>query len=306
MTLSTTVNKVIRRLKTLPDANLQIRDPLDAACHRLDKKGLLHRYRNNYFPRRNEMIAAVLKEIQTTGQWNEATVDTPLFSKCDERVVEYPFVANEIVQHTKSGKIDVADVGCVLNNPLMAEILKGRVNWTWFFNASIEPPSIRGNVAYLEADIRQTDIYERLQFPLVTCLSTLEHIGMDNTRYGGTRQEFDSPPADPEKFAIQGLETVAKFVRPGGTLIVSVPYGPFEYVQSAYDPGPVIYYVFDRPRIEAMMNSLKEFQVEPHLFKVVPGKGWVRTDLSDSSLLRLGHGISSSGGVAILKGIKRS
>jgi hypothetical protein len=95
----------------------------------------------------------------------------------------------------------------------------------------------------IEADINTYKFTEH--FDLVTCISTLEHIGCDNTRYKQAETRYAHP--------VSMQQAVVKKLREASSrLLVSVPFGMFEdhgwflqYNQEmveALDPTEVGYY----------------------------------------------------------------
>ena len=70
----------------------------------------------------------------------------------------------------------------------------------------------------VRADMRGLP-YREGSFDLVLCVSTLEHAGFDNTRYGLAFQQKD-PGA-----AAGSLREIAKVLDPHGRLLISVPFG---------------------------------------------------------------------------------
>lgn len=72
-------------------------------------------------------------------------------------------------------------------------------------------------VKFIEGDIRKTGLSDR-QFDVVTCISTLEHIGLPG-RYGIIE-------ADPcgERSAMNEMR---RLLKPGGRLILTVPFGQY-------------------------------------------------------------------------------
>jgi hypothetical protein len=142
---------------------------------------------------------------------------------------------------------------------------------------------------------------DNLKFDVVTCLSTLEHVGMNNVRYGGERGLVSSSTSHPEEHAKALLPALWKLTAPGGQLCLSVPFGPFEYLFSPGDPDP-IYYTFDGERLLNLMSALKlpSQAVEIQIFKVVPGKGWDPTDIKDKEILPHAVNCVGAGGVALI------
>ena len=81
-----------------------------------------------------------------------------------------------------------------------------------------------GNIfSYLYGDLRRLEFRDGL-FNRVVCISTLEHIGMDNSRYGGMVEHDPSSWHD----AVGELYRVTK---PGGRLFYTMPHG------AAHDAG---------------------------------------------------------------------
>lgn len=269
--------------------------------------GLLKNPSPEYVRLRKPILARLVRAAWEKRGFDDSIVLDPELANYDERVVEYPYVMGAAAEVSKDGKIQLLDVGCVLNNACIASFIRYNVaEMVWFMNPSIEPLAYKERVTYVLADMREQTLPESLQFPLVTCLSTLEHIGMDNTRYGGTPQEFEGELSRPDKFAIEGLRGFTKHVAPGGRLLVSVPFGAFEYVYKYENPGKPIYYTFNKEMILALKDSLPEFDVEIAIFKVVHGEGWVRTTLDDDeNILRHADNCVAAGAVAFLDCVRK-
>src|SRR5690606_8066719 len=75
-------------------------------------------------------------------------------------------------------------------------------------------------VRYEYADLRALPYRDDL-FDTVICFSTLEHVGMDNSIYGASAHSAE----DPDEEAARALEELDRVLAPGGTLLISVPYG---------------------------------------------------------------------------------
>ena len=271
------------------------------ALHRRVEGGQLKRFPPDYFPRRDAQITRLLDEVAGGHEIGPDFFLRGPLANYDERVVEYPIALKCLLQAAARGSVDVLDVGCVLNHALMREYVSRAARMIWFMNPSLEPSQYEKNVAFLLADMRVHQLPEELKFPLVTCLSTLEHIGMDNTRYGGGPKEFAEPPERPEAFAIEGTRNIAKLVAPGGTLLISVPYGVFEYVYTYGNTNDPIYYSFNAEMLQALEQSLSGFEVSHSIYKVVRNCGWVETDTDDRDFLKYADNCAAAGAIALIK-----
>lgn len=137
--------------------------------------------------------------------------------RLDERVVEYPWV---LARAGAWGPV-VLDAGSTLNVPsLLArpEVASRRLvvcnlvhDWT--------DPS--GRVAYLTSDIRGLALREA-GVDAVVCISTLEHVGLDNAEVYGAGDRYREKGAAGWTAAVAELRRV---LRPGGRLLITAPFG---------------------------------------------------------------------------------
>ena len=75
-------------------------------------------------------------------------------------------------------------------------------------------------VSYVFADLRALPFRDGW-FDTVVSLSTLEHVGMDNAFYG----VGDAPAPDPDAAVAHAARELGRITRPGGRILLSVPYG---------------------------------------------------------------------------------
>jgi SAM-dependent methyltransferase len=133
----------------------------------------------------------------------------------DERVVEYPW----LLSRGLAGR--VLDAGSTLNHPHLLDRVLPSVNSLHIVTLAPEPQSfVDRGVSYVFADLRELPFRERL-YDCVVSLSTVEHVGMDNSQYGGA----SGREGDPAIAAAAALAELNRVLAPEGRLLVTVPYG---------------------------------------------------------------------------------
>lgn len=137
----------------------------------------------------------------------------------DERVVEYPWFLSRINEQTSK----ILDAGSILNYSYI--LSHNKLSSKNITIITLEP---EGNcywqkrVSYIYGDLRELDFKDNC-FDEVVSLSTIEHIGMDNSIYSDNE-------AFQEKKNLDFLKAVSEFKRvtkPGGKVYISVPYGKY-------------------------------------------------------------------------------
>jgi hypothetical protein len=141
--------------------------------------------------------------------------------RLDERIVEYPWLFSRL---KKEGLL--LDAGSVLNFDyiLSNPVFKNRS--VTIFTLAPEGTVNKRNVSYLYGDLRKT-LFRDNTFDDIVCLSTIEHIGMDNTLlYTADPGLKESAPDDYLKVILE----LKRIVKPGGRLYLTVPFGQYEHL----------------------------------------------------------------------------
>lgn len=176
----------------------------------------------------------------------------------DERVVEFAWLLGQGL----SGR--VLDAGSALNHVHVLDRVLPRVEALHI--VTLEPEELaftERRVSYVYADLRDLP-YRDEYFDTVVSLSTVEHIGMDNTLYGVAQPRSEDPTRELE-FAVAELRRVA-----ARRLLLTVPYGERE------DHG--WFRQFDRADVETLLDavggsaSVTVFQYS--------ADGWEQSDLT--------------------------
>jgi SAM-dependent methyltransferase len=136
----------------------------------------------------------------------------------DERVVEYPWA----LAHTHLGR--VLDAGSSLNHEHVLQRFASRCDELHIVTLAAEAEAFpEFGVLYSYADLRDLP-YPEHSFDTVVAISTLEHVGMDTSRYGrpGGRSR------DPDRELERAVSELRRVLTTGGSLLATVPYGQHE------------------------------------------------------------------------------
>lgn len=160
---------------------------------------------------------------------DEAVMDTfrhnaqlpPKFGyRLDERVVEYPWLFSRITSESNS----MLDAGSGLNHEYLQNSAVLKERRVVVFNLSKEIEISRRNISYVYGDLRKTSL-ENDSFDEIVCISTLEHIGMDNSLLYSKDSRLRENAQDDYK---KVLDEFKRLLKPRGKLFITVPYGRYE------------------------------------------------------------------------------
>lgn len=198
----------------------------------------------------------------------------------DERVVEYPWLYRRLGRGAR-----LLDVGGTLNHPLHFGMARTRCEQLLFLNPfRDEGVSDRtAGVRYVRADVRASGL-RPAAFPIVVCLSTLEHVGCDNSRYGAPAGR----EADPAVARDAAMRAMRDLLSPGGRLFLTVPFGRFE------DHGWFVQ--MDAAALEAALAAFRPRHIEVEYF--VYEAGWRGATADGCASARYGEQTRGAGAVA--------
>lgn len=158
-------------------------------------------------------------------------------SLVSERAVEVPFVVSQY-----RGEARVLEIGFANAETRYVEALAA-LEIPLLVGLDLVPgePKREQVFARVVADARH-DVFRGGVFDLVLLISTIEHIGRDNSGYGihGDAGVSEHPDR-------QAIATIARWLRPAGRLLVTVPFGRFE------DHGWLINY--DAAHLDALVAA---------------------------------------------------
>lgn len=178
--------------------------------------------------------------------------------RLDERCVEFPWA----LTHLSCCGQRVLDAGSTLNHSFILDHVAVKDRNLIVYTLSPEWQLKSPNVSYVYGDLRSTVLRDNCVDTAV-CISTLEHVGMDNTMLYSKDSTFqENCPMDYRKV----VRELKRLVVPGGTVMISVPFGRQE------NHGWTLQ--FDRYGIDDIVKTFAGELEELRFYRYLP-QGWI-------------------------------
>lgn len=116
-------------------------------------------------------------------------------------------------------------------------------------------------VSYVFGDLRDLDFRDE-RFDSVACVSTIEHIGMDNTMYA--EDLAIAQRSDPSEFVL-AVKELKRVLKKGGALYISFPFGRYE--------NHGWFQQFDAALVDTLVNAFEPAASYEAIFQYHPD-GW--------------------------------
>lgn len=189
-------------------------------------------------------------------------------SKLDERVVEYPWLFSQL----ESGHLKILDAGSALNFDLTVDkMLELRRDVTIFTLAPESKAFWKKGVSYHFGDLCDTPFRDNY-FDEIISISTLEHVGSDNTLY----VEDESGSKGCQHFTGAAGE-LWRILKPGGHLYITVPYGADETI---YIEESVFMRQFDWQMLNQLLECFPDGDIELNFYRYT-SQGWQLSSQSE-------------------------
>jgi len=193
----------------------------------------------NYFERRERVISEILSNPQLLELFSRLQKLPVGYGRLlDERVVEYPWLFARL----QACRARTLDVGSTLNfDYLLNQPALLQRELTIVTLAPEDRCYWKKRVNYQFCDARQLPFRDG-HFDEVVCLSTIEHIGFDNTRYGAAAVNKQANAFE------DAVREIKRVLRPSGRLFLSVPFGK--------DVDYGWYQQFDAARVDRLVDII--------------------------------------------------
>ena len=176
--------------------------------------------------------------------------------RLDARVVEIPWVLSRV----RPGIL--LDAGSSLNYDYVlksAALADSQITITTL--APESRASWQLGVSYVYGDLRHLDFRDGL-FDTIACISTIEHVGMDNSMYAGDA-DF-ARRGDPAEF-LSAVRELKRVLKPGGVLCITFPFGRYE--------NHGWFQQFDSELVDTLIDGFNPASFKESVFRYEPD-GW--------------------------------
>lgn len=138
----------------------------------------------------------------------------------DERCVEYPWV----IAHLPPQSWRMLDAGSTFNRSYLLDLPEMRARRLHIVTLAPEEACYHyKNVSYMFEDIRSLPMKDGL-YDVIVCISTLEHIGMDNAQIAKASKYQENSPDD----FVVAVKELSRVLTSGGTLLMTIPFGRYQ------------------------------------------------------------------------------
>jgi SAM-dependent methyltransferase len=141
----------------------------------------------------------------------------------DERIIEYPWVLKQI----KSNAEKILDAGSTFNFSEIVSLEKLQNKDLTIFNFNEEKNNFASSkITYVYGDLRKNP-FSNESFDEIVCISTIEHIGMDNSIYGH-EQKNGHTEVNKSYDYVEAIEELVRVLKVKGQLLLTFPFGMFK------------------------------------------------------------------------------
>lgn len=212
-------------------------------------------WRRGYGEYRRDEIIRVLAE----GRFDAAVLPPAYGFRLDERIVEYPWFLSRL----PSGSGNLLDAGSVLNHEFLLK--QPTMRSKRVFISTLAPEALSHHdlgVSYVYEDLRES-CFQSEYFDWIASLSTVEHIGMDNTLlYTSDTSKREHDPAA----HLTAISEFRRMLKSNGRLYLTMPFG------TRKDHG--WFQIFDSGMVDRVLETFDPKAWTEHVYMYTTN-GWI-------------------------------
>lgn len=184
--------------------------------------------------------------------------------RLDERVIEYPWMISRLTDRPTH----LLDAGSALNHSYLLNLPFLKKKLIVIYALATDDFLNLKNISYIHGDLREIGLKEQV-FEEIICISTLEHIGLDNTKIYIKNEHYKETKLLDYRRAI--LE-FWRLLTPGGKLLITVPFGRYQNLGWLQQ--------FDFSLLKDVIKIFKG-NIRDQTFYQYKSSGWIRSNLTD-------------------------
>jgi hypothetical protein len=210
-------------------------------------------------------IAKAIRSEEILSAFKNKILPSGYGLRMDDRLVEYPYVFARM----KKDKSKLLDAGSTFNFETIVEhplVIKKELSIYTYLPENNN--FLERRISYDFGDLRNLP-YRDSWFEEVVCISTLEHIGLDNSIYGFREADADTVTGGPDSYLI-AIEEMLRVLAPGGQLLMTFPFG--QYGNYGF------FQQFDASMLSAMRSMLDVQGKTDYTFFQYTLSGWKISD----------------------------
>ena len=176
----------------------------------------------------------------------------------DERCIEYLW----LFAHLDDGSGLILDAGSTLNHDFILDQAILRQKFIHILTLAPEGNCFwHKGISYLFGDLRDIPIRDGY-YDTIACISTLEHVGFDNTYFSESQVHKEHRTED----FLLAMRELGRVLKSGGSLLLTVPFGAHHCYET--------FQQFDRKILHQAVEAFgKASEVEETFFRYTPS-GW--------------------------------
>ncbi|PWT93231.1 MAG: methylase [Blastocatellia bacterium] len=180
-------------------------------------------WREGYYEYREQCLSeAIVNESLLNVLENGQSLPQGYAHRLDARLIEIPWV---LARFRKLNSERFLDAGSAMNYDFVLTSPALENKRVTIITLAPEGSAFwQLGVSYVFGDLRDLDFRDN-RFDAVACISTIEHIGMDNTMYAD--DVALARRSNPNEF-VQAVEELRRVLKPTGSLYITFPYGKYE------------------------------------------------------------------------------